>query len=205
MILSPGGIAVIFLMPIAGKMISKVQARYMIFIGLALTAIGMFHTMHLTPQTDFNSFMWMRITQVMGLPFLFIPISTLAFSNIPKEKSNKASALFALFRNVGGSVGIALALTYVTRRQQIHQHHLAEHLVPGSMPYEHYLSIVRTHTGSLDAALRSINHTLETQATLMGYADTFATLGFLVLGALALAILFLPANRSGAAPATGAH
>ena len=205
MILSPGGLAVVFLMPIAGKMISKVQARYMIFIGLILSAFGMFHTMQFTPQTDFNSFMWMRITQVLGLPFLFIPISTLAFSNIPKEKSNKASALFALFRNVGGSVGIAMALTYVTRQQQVHQHHLSEHLVPGSMPYEQYLFIIRTHTSSLGAALRNINHTLETQATLMGYADTFALMGFMLAGALVLAVVLLPPNRPGAGAAVGGH
>ena len=205
MILSPGGLAVIFLMPISGKLIGRMQARYMIFFGLGLAALGMFHTMQFTPQTDFNGFMWMRITQVIGLPFLFIPISTLAFSDIPKDKSNKASALFALFRNVGGSVGIAVALTYATRHQQIHQHFLAEHLVPGNMAYEYYLSIIRTHTHSLQEAMRNINHTLEVQATLLGFADTFALFGMLLVGALMIAILFLPGNRPGAKATAAAH
>ncbi len=206
MILSPGGIAVIFLMPLSGKLIGKVQARFMIFVGLGLAAFGMFHTMRFTPQTDFNSFMWMRITQVIGLPFLFIPISTLAFSDIPREKSNKASALFALFRNVGGSVGIATALTYVTRHQQIHQHFLASHLVPGSLGYEQYLSTIQAHIKNSHEALRNINHTLEVQATLLGYADTFALFGLLLTGALVAAVLLLPANRPRAkAAAAGGH
>ena len=205
MILSPGGIAIIFLMPIAGKLISKVQARYMILVGLTLTSIGMFHTTQFNPQTDFNTFMWMRITQVLGLPFLFIPTSTLAFSNIPREKSNKASALFALFRNVGGSVGIAITSTYVARQQQIHQNIMSGHLVPGSAPYESYFTAVREHTGSTTAAMHNINHTLQSQATIFAYIDTFALLGTMLAAAAAAAILLLPPNRPAARAAAGGH
>lgn len=195
MVLSPGGIAVIFLMPIIAKLIGRVQARYLIMVGLFLCMSGMFYTMSLTPQTDYRTFVMMRIMQVLGLPFLFIPISTLAFANVPKEKSNKASALFALFRNVGGSVGIALALTYVTRRQQIHQHALAEHLIPGSSPYEHYLARIMAHVSSPQAALQVVERTLEKQATLLGYADTFQAFGVMLAVALVVAAMALPANR----------
>lgn len=205
MILSPGGIAVVFLMPLAGKLISRVQVRRLIFIGLVLCATGMFYTMRFTPQTDFTTFVSMRVVQVLGLPFLFIPISTLAFSNVPKEKSNKASALFALFRNIGGSIGIAVVATYQIMQQQVRQHTLAGHLVPGSYPYEHYLAqIGGTHASGGDASL-IMYRTLQTQSAMVAYADTFEFLGLLMVGAAAIALFLLPPNKPLARAAAGGH
>ena len=206
-ILSPGGFALIFLMPLSGKLVGKIQARYMIVFGLVLCALGMFHTMNVTPQTDFNGFIWMRVTQVLGLPFLFIPVSTLAFSNIPREKSNKASALFSLFRNVGGSIGIALAQTYVSREMQIHQHHLAAHLVPGEPAYETLLHGLYAHLGSMPAAMGSIYHTLQQQSAILAYSSAFQLMGLFMLFAAAVGLVLLPANRPSnkAAASAAAH
>jgi DHA2 family multidrug resistance protein len=97
-----------------------------------ITAVGMFLTMHFTPQTDYNTFVMLRILQVGGLPFLFVPISTMAFSAIPKEKSGKASALYSLMRNLGGSFGISALLTFLERREQTHQNFMVEHLTPAN-------------------------------------------------------------------------
>ncbi len=195
LILSPGGLAVVFIMPMAGKLVGKVEARYLIMVGLALSAIGMFHTMYFTPQTDFYTFMGMRISQVLGLPFLFIPISTLAFSQIPKEKSNKASALFSLFRNIGGSVGIALATSHVVRMQQIHQGYLAESLHPGALGYESLKQTAIAQTGSNGQAMGRIYHSLQTQSALLSYVDTYMIFGVMLSFAVVAALLFLPANK----------
>lgn len=205
LILSPGGLSVVFLMPVIGRLVGKVQARYMIWAGLALCGMGMFYTMHFTPQTDFNTFMWMRIAQVIGLPFLFIPISTLAFSNVPREKSNKASALFALFRNIGGSVGIAIATFYFMRQQQMHQSHLAGHLVPGSIPYETLLSRLAKVAGSTGHAMQNILFTLQQQASFLAYSDTFLAMALLMGGAAVLATIVLPKNRPAPRPPAGGH
>lgn len=205
LILSPGGLAVVFLMPIAGKLISKVQARYLIIIGLALCSFGMFFSMGFTPQTDFDTFKWMRVSQVLGLPFLFIPISTLAFANIPKEKSSKASALFALFRNVGGSVGIAVAAAHVSYGQQLHRHALSEHLIPGNSVYEKLLTDTQKIIPDMDGAMAHINRTLQQQANQLAYADTFQFLGVLLAGALILSIFLLPANKPGQGAASSGH
>lgn len=205
LILSPGGVAIILLIPLSGKLVGRVQARLMIFVGLALCAAGMYYTTHLTPQTDFYTFVGMRIAQVVGLPFLFIPISTLAFSNIPKNKSNKASALFALFRNIGGSVGIAIAGTYQVQHAQIRQQQLAEHLVPGSLNYEAHLQQVQQHSGGLAEALSHIYRSLIEQASILAYADTFMLLAAIMGGVLCMALFILPANHPGKAPAAAAH
>lgn len=195
MVLSPGGLALIFLMPLVGKLVTKVQARYLVTFGLLLSAWGMFHTAMMTPQTGYNAFVWMRVTQVLGLPFLFIPNSTLAFQNVPKEKSNKASALFALFRNVGGSIGIAVAITYTTRRAQLHQAVLVEHLTPANPAYREALQHATQLGGSETIGLTAIYHSLLAQSNIMAYVDTFRFMGIMMLLAAGIAILLMPRNK----------
>ena len=211
LILSPGGLAVVFLMPVSGKLVSKIQARYMIAVGLSLTAMGMFYTSTLSPATDYEHFVWMRIFQVIGLPFLFIPISTLAFAKIPKEKNNKASALYALARNLGGSVGIAIMATYVSRHQQIHQSHLSEHLNPANPVYQQRLNVMmhliishgQAAITASGQALGMLYRELLHQSAILGYADGFRMLGMLITFAAAMTI-FLPANKLSGKPVAGA-
>ncbi len=204
-ILSPGALCIIFIMPFVGRMVSKVQARYLIAIGLTLCSIGMFATMRFTPETDFHTFVIFRIMQVVGLPFLFIPVSTLAFANIEKERSNKASALFSLSRNLGGSIGIAIAQAFISHGQQVHRYFLSEHLVPGSQNYERLLSQTQKVIPDTHSALGHINQTLQQQANILAYSDTFALMGTLMAVALVISLFVLPANKPGGAPAGNGH
>lgn len=205
LILSPGGLAVVFLMPISGKLVGKVQAKYLICVGLALCCFGMAYSSLFTPQTDFDTFKWMRVAQVLGLPFLFIPISALAFADIPKEQSSKASALFALFRNVGGSVGIAIAAAHISHGQQVHRHALSENLIPGNSVYEKMLSETQRIIPNMDGTMSHINRTLQQQANLLAYADTFQMMAILLAIALVAALILLPANKPGQGPASSGH
>ncbi|MGB9153476.1 MAG: DHA2 family efflux MFS transporter permease subunit [Alphaproteobacteria bacterium] len=194
LVLSPGGFAVIFLMPVAGKLVNKVQARYLIAFGMTMTAIGMGATMLFTPQTDYHTFVLFRILQVAGLPFLFVPTSVMAFSAIPKEKTNKASALFSLMRNMGGSFGIALALSFIQRREQLHQNYLGQHLTPGSPAYQAATTI---------AAPGKLYQQLLKQAAILSYGDAFQLFA-LIVGTLAVIALFLPHNKIQAKPSADA-
>ena len=190
LVLSPGGVSVIILMPIVGKLVSKIQARYLIAFGMAMTSIGMGATMFFTPQTDYHTFVFFRILQVGGLPFLFIPTSTMAFSSIPKEKSGKASALYALMRNMGGSFGISIVLSYLERREQLHQTYLAQHLTPGAPAYQAALAIMPAG---------KIYQQMIAQAEILSYGDTFQLLSIIV-AVLAVIALFLPRNKVHAKP-----
>jgi DHA2 family multidrug resistance protein len=194
LVLSPGGLAVIVFMPIAGKLVNKVQARYLISFGMAMTAVGMGATMFFTPQTDYNTFVFFRILQVCGLPFLFVPTSVMAFSAIAKEKSNKASALYSLMRNLGGSFGIALALSFIQRREQLHQNYLTQHLSPGSAAYQKALSTMPAG---------KIYQELLKQATILSYGDAFQLFAIIV-AVLAVIALFLPRNKIQAKPSADA-
>ena len=210
MVLSAGGVAIIFLMPVAGRLVAKFQARYLIAFGLTCCASGMWYTSHISPQTNYDTFALMRVAQVVGLPFLFIPCSVMAFSKIPPMKNNKASALFALARNLGGSIGIALATNFVSRHSQLHQTYLAAHLTPSSSAYQYKLSQVTSSlmdqgipiAQAASTAKGLIYRELLSQASIMSYDDAYVAMTFIMLAGLGLTF-FLPRNRpkSGGSPA----
>ena len=202
LVLSPGGLAVIFIMPLAGRLVGKIQARYLIATGMALLTIGLWYTMHVTPQTTYNNFVLMRISQVLGLPLLFIPISTLAFMAIPKEKSSKASAIYALSRNIGGSIGIAILTSYVSRHQQMEQSTLSAHITSESpvfqgllAKYTHFFfSHGQTMANAAHSAMGSIYKEFLQQATILAYRDAFALMAIITL-VMACVALAMPRNN----------
>jgi DHA2 family multidrug resistance protein len=214
LILSPGGLAVVFLMPVAGKMVNYVPARYLIAVGMTLCSVGMWLTAHVSPDTSYGVFVSMRVMQVVGLPFLFVPISTLAFIDIPREKSSKASAVFAMSRNLGGSVGIAILTSYLSRHEQMHQSFLTAHLTSANTGYRDALAQATRYISSLGNSLITAQHLaldkmyneLLHQTNLLAFNDSFGFMG-LVMGILALVAFTMPYNNphSKKAAPTGAH
>jgi MFS transporter, DHA2 family, multidrug resistance protein len=128
LVLSPGALAVMVLMPAVGALIARVQARWLIAVGLVVSALSLFHMATFTDAIDYRTAMWARIYQSTGLAFLFLPVNTAAYAGLPPGKSNAASALLNLFRNLGGSFGIAAMTTLLARRAQVHQSTLVSHL-----------------------------------------------------------------------------
>jgi len=214
LILSPGGLAVIVFMPISGRLVNYIPARYLIAVGMLLCGSGMLFTSHMSPQVGYSTFVTMRIMQVIGLPFLFVPVSALAFSKIPKEKSSKASSVFAMSRNLGGSVGIAMMTSYVVRREQVHQSYLTQHLTSSDIGYKTmlngYIHSALTHGNTMASATREamgrIYGELMHQANIMAFSDAFAAVGVL-MGILAIVSLVMPNNnpRAKSAEPLAAH
>ncbi len=206
LVLSPGAVCVLFLMPVSGKLVSKIPSRYMVLFGFFCCWLGCFlSSTHINPDLDYKSFVWLRAIQMLGLPFLFIPISTLAFMNVPKEKSTRASSLFSLMRNLGGSVGIAIVTTLVARGSQQHQAFLTGRLQTGNFVYDEKIQIL-TQAGiagglppaeASSMATGTVYRMLLEQSSLYAYADTFFVLSLIVAGAMAFALL-LPINKPAA-------
>jgi DHA2 family multidrug resistance protein len=167
----------------------------LILFGLSLQAFGMFYSTDFNIDTDFGTFRVIRIFQMLGLPFLFIPISTLAFMNIPAIKRNKASALFSLARNLGGSVGIAVVISYAARSQQIHQSHLASNLFPGKETYEQLFASLKNFTENPEQINGIIYRMLDEQSAMLAYADTYKFLGMIMIFAIIVSIFLLPGNK----------
>jgi len=202
LVLSPSGFFVILLMPIAGKLVSKIPSRYLIAFGMFMCGIGMIMGGYVTPQSDYHDFLVVRVFQVLGLPFLFIPVSTLAFVKVPKEKSSNASAIFAMARNLGGSIGIAVMTSYLVRREQVHQSYISQHLSPADQGYTallaQYKHTIISHGSTMlsatQAALARIYQQLIHQSDVMAFADCFYMLG-IIMWLLVFVAFLMPYNN----------
>jgi DHA2 family multidrug resistance protein len=197
LILMPGGFALMFMMPIAGKLVSKVQPKYMMAFGLLLTAASMYWLTGFDTEVAFRNLAYVRVLQCIGLPLFFIPLNTIAYSNLPPGKSNNASAMMNLMRNLGGSIGISLAITLLTRRTQMHQDRLASNATRSFLPFMHYMD----STGGLTRRnITGFYNIVQTQATMLSYLDVFKifTIGTLLIVSL---VLLLRRVKPGAKPA----
>src|SRR5438445_732139 len=134
MALSPGGFAIMVLMPLVGWLLSKYDARYLLLFGLSMLSFSLFHMTNFNLDIDFKTAVWARVLQAVGLAFLFVPINTAAYAYLPREKNNAASGLMNLARNIGGSVGISFVTTLLDRRTQKHVSDLMSHLTSAAAP-----------------------------------------------------------------------
>ncbi len=131
--LSPGGVIIILLMPLVGRLVSRVDNRWLIAFGYLVVSSSLFHMAHtLYPGIDFRTAVLLRVYQASGLAFLFVPINTIVYQGIPPEKNNAVSGIINLARNMGGDIGIAFVTTLIARRSQFHQARLVAGLDPGN-------------------------------------------------------------------------
>jgi DHA2 family multidrug resistance protein len=126
--LSPRGIGSLCTTPLAGYLTGKTDPRRLLVVGLLIGAATMFDFSGLNLNAGYMDIFWPQIFQGVALSFLFIPLMTLSMSSISKEKMGNATSIFNLMRNIGGSFGIAIMTTFVTRRTQFHQARLVEHI-----------------------------------------------------------------------------
>ncbi len=185
MVLSPGGIAVILLLPFVGMMISRVDARLLIAFGFLVTSLGLFHLSHITLDISFGEAVWARVYQAAGIAFLFIPIQTVAYIGMAREKSNSVSGITNLSRNIGGSVGISLVTTLLARRAQYHQSVLSVHTDNFTQNFRNavngasntLLAHGATPASASHRAYGLISNSIYRQATMESYLDVFRLLG----------------------------
>jgi DHA2 family multidrug resistance protein len=203
MVLSPGGLITIALLPLIGRAINKVDMRVLAGIGFLVGGLSMLlMTRMLYLGVSFQTLMWLRVLQAASLPFLFLPLNQMAFRDVPRDKTNNASALINLARNFGGSIGIAFASTLLTRREQFHQSRLVEQLQGLNPAYPDFAHQVGGALGApADAAgtLASIYQGAIQQASVLSYIDAFKVLGWLFLALLPL-LLLVRAGKGGSGP-----
>jgi MFS transporter, DHA2 family, multidrug resistance protein len=197
-ILSPGALMLVFVIPVVSRVLPLVQVRLVVAIGFLILGMSLLYSSGLTPDIDFRTLTLMRVSQTLGLAFLFVPISTLAFVTLPREKNGDAAALFTMFRNVAGSVGISLATALVTERTQVRMAHLSGHLTPLDQPYldavharEQALLALGRAAGTVhETALGMMFRELRQQASVLAYSDTFLACAVLAFASIPLVFLF---------------
>src|SRR6202051_3424882 len=184
--LSAGGLVLLLEMPSMGKLTTKVQARYLIALGWLLLSIAMFYsTKRIDLQISFRAATLLRITQVLGLGFLFVPITLVAYIGIAPEKNNAVAGIVNFMRNMGSSVGTSLVTTLIARRSQFHQARLVEYARPDNPNFQNSvngLAAQIAHSGGMskpDAiahAYARIYQSVQAQAASLAYIDTFMVL-----------------------------
>jgi MFS transporter, DHA2 family, multidrug resistance protein len=201
--LMPGGIVMLILMPIAGRLTGIVQPKYLIAFGMLLTAGGLYYMTSFSPDADFDFFARARILQMLGAPFLFIPITTISYSGLPPEKTNEAAALINVARNEGGSIGVSLVTTMLAQRAQFHQSRLVEGLTPASPQYQAMVQQGAQHFTLSGAALPDVQHQalgfigqlVQGQAQLLSYIDVYWLLAIIAAVMIPVALMLRPIER----------
>ena len=212
LVLSPGGLLMIVTMPIAGRLSSRIQARWLAAAGFLLTGLALWHMTRLDLQASFSTYTLDYLFQRLGVAFMFIPINTLAYLDVPPGKNNQISSMINLFRNLGASVGISMVSTLTQRRAQIHQDTLSMNLNTFNPALRDQLSGLTNnlfHAGisSADASHQALGRMylmVQTQASLGAYLDTLKILAIICLCLLPV-FPFLKGNDPGAKKTMAVH
>ncbi len=211
--LAAGGFVMFFTMPTSGALTGRMDPRKLMAIGFGITAIGLYSmATHLSLGMDFFTISLVRVYQVLGLAFIFIPANVLCYTGIPIEQNNQVSSMMNFVRNIGGSVGIALVGTAVTRSTQARQNFMAAHLHEGNPAFTQAIAglAATLHSRGMSAvdatraAYQQIGMLLEQQAAAVAFKDVIATLAIIVACLIPLAFIMVkpPANQP---RRTGAH
>jgi DHA2 family multidrug resistance protein len=207
LVLSPGGILTLALMPVAGALVGRVDVRLLIITGLVIVAYSMFYMAGFNLQIDFWTAVTSRVIQSGGLALLFVPINASAFYYVPREKTGQGTGIINLLRNIGGSSGIAFVTTLLARQAQSNRNLLIHTLTPLNPIYRQAIAGVRTALiqRGVSPALADhqaqglIGNVLTQQATVVAYVNIFRILGVIAL-ILIIPMLFLKKSKGSAVP-----
>ncbi|HUJ32617.1 MAG TPA: DHA2 family efflux MFS transporter permease subunit [Candidatus Acidoferrum sp.] len=187
--LSPRGIGSLATTPLAGYLTSKTDPRRLLVIGLVLGSVTMFDFSHLNLNAGYQDILWPQVVQGMALSFLFIPLMACSMSRISKENMGNATSIFNLMRNIGGSLGIAIMTTFLVRRTQMHQSHLAEKISTGNVQTRQMLQQMQVwfHVQGADTytasrrALAAIYGVVQQHASMLAFVEAFWIMGIMFL------------------------
>ena len=205
---SPRGIGAILAMPIIGILTSKLDNRWLIASGFAMFGVSSLWFGHANLDISQWSFLWPVVLSGFGAGFIFVPLSTTAVAGLPNEEIGNASGLYNLFRNVGGSVGIALVNTIIARHAQLHQSELVRSITPSSVTVQNQLHALQQYfqtqgygpVDSMRKAYALIANAVTGQALLWSYVDDFRYMALLCFGCIPICFVLKKAvARRGAA------
>jgi MFS transporter, DHA2 family, multidrug resistance protein len=208
--ISPGGMVTMAMMFVAGRLVGKIQPKYLIATGAAIIALSMYSLTNIYGDLGFWFMARSRMLFGIGFPLIFVSITAASYDGIPPDKTGQASALINAARNTGGSIGISLISNVLWRREQLHQSRLVDQALPSSVQYENTLHQMTNYfvgQGTLPAeaphqAIAWIGQQVLTQASFLAYIDAFWVLMLLALAAVPLGLTLRKIKLGGAAPAS---
>ncbi|HLO26051.1 MAG TPA: MDR family MFS transporter [Geobacteraceae bacterium] len=197
MVLAPGGVATLITMPLVGAYIQRGDGRKVVFAGLLIGAVSMFMMQKFTLEASYWDFVWPRVVLGIGLAMIFVPLTTVTLASIAREEMGNATGIFNLLRNIGGSVGIAIAATLIARYSQFYQNSLVGHVNPYSPQTQAKLTALKKSAmlGGVDqvsadkVSLAALYGMVHRQAGILAYNHIFWIVGLVFL--VVIPLLFL--------------
>lgn len=211
LVLSPGGLVTMAMMFITGRVLTRVQPKYLIVAGASIIALSMYNLTAVYGDVGFWYLAQSRMLLGVGLPLIFLSITAASYDGIAPDKIDQASALINVARNTGGSLGVALVSNVLAHREQFHQSRLVEHAVPSSVGYQETLrramDYFASHGSSMlqaqQQAIDWIGQQVQAQASFLAYMDVFWVLMLISLTAVPLALALHKVKLGG--PAAVGH
>jgi MFS transporter, DHA2 family, multidrug resistance protein len=187
LVLLPGGLVLLGILPFVGILLGKFQPRWIVITGLVVMATGLFQLSHLSLYAGARSTILAWVISRMGTAFLFVPINVMAFYFVPKGKMNNASGLINLSRNIGASTGISFVTTMLDRRAQFHQDVLSGNLQGSNSHFQGALyrithMLMMHQADSVHAAIEAkgmVYQELQRQAMMLSFVDNFRTMAII--------------------------
>ncbi|MCI0549072.1 MAG: DHA2 family efflux MFS transporter permease subunit [Candidatus Rokubacteria bacterium] len=194
LVLAPGGVGNLLSLVVAGRLITRMDQRWLLAIGCALNAYAAYQMALVTLGVDYWSLAWPRFIQGVGVGLVFVPLNTVALATISREKMGNATAALNVVRNLGGAIGVALVTTFLARRSQEYQTTLVGHVNVWSPETAERLRAWAAHFQSHGAdsytaerrAISMLYQEVTRQAELLAFADDFRMLFVLFCATLFL-------------------
>jgi DHA2 family multidrug resistance protein len=212
MALSPAGFVLVVMMPVVGLLLStKIDPRLLVSIGFLGTALTLNLMTVINLQIPFQTMVRLRMVQVVFMPFIFIPISTLNYVGVPREKSNQIAGMSNFARNLGGSIGTSMLATYLSRQNQGNLNKLGSHTDPSNPNFKQMLDglMAMFAAQGYDAvtsskkALAMMYQMVESQAGVISFMHAFWVMS-VVIACLAPLPWVMRRPKTGAKPALDA-
>jgi DHA2 family multidrug resistance protein len=188
LVMGPRGMGTMVCMFIVGRLIGRVDTRILLAIGLSLTALAMYWMTGWTPAVSQFTIVFVGFVQGAGLGFLFVPLTTAAFSTLPAEKRGEGTGIYNLSRNIGSSVGISVVSALISENTQVNHANIAAYVTPFNRGFAQ--PAVAHALNPLTAAGRAaLDGIVTLQSVIIAYMDDFKLL--MVLSLVALPLVFL--------------
>ena len=193
LVMAPRGIGTMISMILAGRLLSRIDARVMVIFGLTVTAYSLYMMTDFSLEMGTMPIISSGFIQGLGLGFVFVPLSTLTFATLKAKYRTDATSLFSLVRNIGSGVGISIVTVVLTNMSAINHAELAERLTATS---REVMALGPSLLGGDPRMLSILNGLVSQQAAMIAYLDDFLLMTFVCLLALPI-VLFLRGAKPG--------
>ncbi len=202
MAVSPRGFGSIASMILVGRLIGKIDGRYLVMFGFIVLAYSTYLFSDINLTVSASSIIWPNIISGFAMGFIFVPLTTMAMGTLSNEQMGNASGVFNLMRNTGGSLGIAAMTTMLSRGGQIHQAALVQNINPYNPVLQERIQQITgamPGAGSVESqqAYAAISGQVARQSMVLSYIDNFRMLAFLCLLCVPAVFLFKRVKRKG--------